>query len=407
MHSSDTNVLMVARVLDTGGIERDVSKFARYLPLKGFQPHVACFHPGGARWREIELAGIPTVAFPVKSFRSWSLLTAIDQFRQYVKKYEIRLIHAFDVPADMFTVPISRFLALPVLSSQLCYRDLCSPSARAVMAIIDRLATGTFVNCEGIAHHLEKDWKVTPGSIHLCYNGYEPNEFHARQRQRPDSVADASVVIGTIALLRPEKNLNILIDAFAKILQIEEKARLLVVGSGPCQEALEEKARNLKIRHACVFQSAVDQPAKWMRGIDIFVLPSKSEGFSNSLLEAMACGCCPVGSRIGGTPELITHNARGLLFESGNLEQLIESLTYLVKNPETMQRLGANAAGFARAHLTMEHAVSRLAGIYNTLLGLPIERGGGRPFVSLRQQQRTSYGDFNEAYTDQLEAHNG
>src|SRR5215469_7319111 len=338
-----TNDMMVARVLDTGGIERDVSKFARHLPAKGFQPHVACFNPGGMRWREIESAGIPTVTVPGRSFRSWSAVTGARLLKEYINKEHIQLIHAFDVPTDMFAVPLGRLWGVPVLSSQLCYRDLCPPVTRVVMSIIDRLATGTFVNCQGIAEHLETEWRVDGKKIHVCYNGYEPAEFYPEGRQRPASLSEASLVVGTVALLRPEKNLRLLVNAFAMLLRTVHRARLLIVGSGPGQAELERQALDLQVRQACIFQPSVEYPAEWMRAIDIFVLPSRSEGFSNSLLEAMACGCCPVASRVGGTPELIEHEQRGLLFDSDNVEALTEALVYLASNPSAMQMMARRA----------------------------------------------------------------
>ena len=68
-------VLIMARELGWGGgLERDISKFARHLLQHGIQPHVACFNPGGMRWREIEAAGIPLLTVPTKSFKSNSAI---------------------------------------------------------------------------------------------------------------------------------------------------------------------------------------------------------------------------------------------------------------------------------------------------------------------------------------------
>ena len=361
-------VLMVARVLDAGGIERDVSKFARHLGAYGIQPHVACFNPGGMRWREIEKAGIPLVTMPVKSLRSRSAIEGARILRRYVAQCGIQIVHAFDVSADLFCVPLARIFRVPVLASQLCYRELYPRHIRWLMAVVDRLASGVFVNCEALADHLNVDWRLSRKRIHICNNGYEPQEFNVCGRKRPRELADASVVIGTVALLRPEKNLGMLVESFARVYRIDNKARLLIVGGGPEKPKLVRQAGELGVTDACVFQDTVSEPAEWMRAIDIFVLPSLSEGFSNSLLEAMACGCCPVASRVGGTPELVNDGERGILFEPGNLNELSEALLYLTQNPEKQRRLGEKAATFVREHLTIEQASARLAGIYRNLV---------------------------------------
>jgi glycosyltransferase involved in cell wall biosynthesis len=373
MPRDQTPVLMLARVLDAGGIERDISKFARHLGSYGIQPHVACFNPGGMRWREIEAAGIPLVTVPVKSFRSKSAIEGARILQQYIAEKGIRLVHAFDVSADVFGVPLARMLRVPILSSQLCYRELMPVHMRLVMAVIDRLATGVFVNCEALADHLSSDWKLGRKRIHVCRNGYEPQEFHSRGRKRPPSLAGASIVIGTVALLRPEKNLEILMEAFARMHAVDSSARLVIVGSGPAKPDLMARATELGVMDVCLFQETVANPAEWMRAIDVFVLPSRSEGFSNSLLEAMACGCCPVASRVGGTPELVRHLERGILFESGNLDELADALVYLTRHPNERQRMANTAATFVREHLTIQQACARLADIYKVLLS---ERGG-------------------------------
>lgn len=361
-------VLMVARLLDAGGLERDVSKFARHVGEYGIQPYVACFNAGGMRWREIDKAGIPLVTVPVKSFRSRSAIEGARILRRYVVEQGIQVVHAFDLGTDLFCVPLARIFGIPVLASQLCYRELLPKHMRLIMSVIDRLATGVFVNCEGLAEHLNVDWGLSRKRIHVCYNGYEPQEFNPQGRKRPRELADASIVVGTVALLRPEKNLGILVASFAELYRIDDKARLLIVGSGPERPKLVHMAAQLGLADACIFQETVSQPGEWMRAIDVFVLPSLSEGFSNSLLEAMACGCCPVASRVGGTPELIKDGERGVLFESGNVKQLSDILVHLMQHPVEQRRLAETAAIFVRDHLTIEQASARLANIYKSLL---------------------------------------
>jgi glycosyltransferase involved in cell wall biosynthesis len=363
------SVLMLARVLDAGGIERAVSQFARHLLEQGIQPHVGCFNPGGMRWREIEAAGIPVLPVPVKSFRSKSAIEGARVMRDYIVEQDIRLVHAFDVPADIFAVPLTRVLRVPVLSTQQCYRDLSPFHIRLIMALIDRMAAGVLVNCEALADHLCSDWKLGRNRIHVCNNGYEPEEFHCDNRKRPPALAGASTVIGTVAVLRPEKNLKILIEAFARVHQIDRQTRLVIVGSGPVKAELMRQAASLQVADECIFQDAVSKPAEWMRAIDVFVLSSTTEGSSNSLLEAMACGCCPVASRVGGSPELIRDREHGVLFKSGNVDELTDALVNLVRHPEERQRIAESAAAFAKENLTIRQACKRLADIYRGLIG--------------------------------------
>jgi glycosyltransferase involved in cell wall biosynthesis len=225
-----------------------------------------------------------------------------------------------------------------------------------------------FVNCHAVGDYLNSTWRVPTRRIQVCHNGFEEQEFHPYHRSRPVQLADASVVIGTVAVLREEKNLATLIDAFAQVAPVVRRAKLLIVGSGPMRPLLERRVQELNLGEACMFEAASNTPAQWMRAIDIFVLPSRSEAFPNAVLEAMACGCCPVASRIGGVPELIRHNERGVLFEAGNTRELADALCNLALDSNRREALACAACVFVRRHLTIEAAASRLAGIYKQLL---------------------------------------
>jgi glycosyltransferase involved in cell wall biosynthesis len=366
---SSLPVLLMARELNFGGIERDVSKFARHLGSYGIAPHVACFNPGGIRWREIEAAGIPVLHVPVTSFKSRSAIDGAKLVKKYVRDHNIRIIHSFDDGSNIFGTVVGKMIGIPVLASLLGARKLSSLKNRIMtVLLVDRLATGTFVNCEALATELVETWHVPRNGIRVCYNGFEIGQFNPENRRRPPQLADASVVIGTVALLRPEKNLGLLIDAFAKVHQREPNARLLIVGSGPLKQELEKRVQELQIAPFCVFEAATTMPATWMRAIDVFVLPSRSEAFSNALLEAMACGCCPVGSRVGGMPELIRHGEHGFLFDPGSSDELADQLTKLALNPDLRAEMAGKAVRFAFDNLTIEIASQKLASLYRGLL---------------------------------------
>lgn len=362
-------VMLLARELNYGGIERDVSKFARHLSQFGIAPHVGCFRPGGIRWKEIEAAGVPTVAIPLTSFKSPSAVTALRAIQSYFVEHKIGMVHGFDDAASLMAAVSGKWSGIPSLSSQLCFRDLSSRGNRMFLRMTDRLSSGVFVNCNAVAEDLQRRWSVRPDRIHLCYNGFEPAEFNPTGRERPEVLRGASVVIGIVSLLREEKNLAVLVKAFAKVVRSHPGARLLIVGSGPGEEPLKDLARDLGIFSHCVFEPATSIPAHWMKAIDTFVLPSRSEAFSNALLEAMACGCCPVASRVGGTPELVQDGVRGFLFDPNNFDELASLLTSLVSQPDRMRQAADEASAYVHKKLNIDVAAERLAGIYHSMAG--------------------------------------
>jgi glycosyltransferase involved in cell wall biosynthesis len=141
----------------------------------------------------------------------------------------------------------------------------------------------------------------------------------------------------------------------------------MIAGNGPERYRLQTLSQELNIEKDCILMPAVAAVGPVMRSIDIFVSCSNSEAFSNSILEAMACGCSVIGSRVGGTPELLGENERGLLFTSGSADELADKLEMLIGNPDLRASLGASAAEFARTHLSIERNVQRTMEIYDTL----------------------------------------
>ncbi|HYT22742.1 MAG TPA: glycosyltransferase family 4 protein, partial [Candidatus Polarisedimenticolia bacterium] len=185
---------------------------------------------------------------------------------------------------------------------------------------------------------------------------------------KPAPFADASFLIGSVCVLRPEKALGLLQEAFARIRHLKPGMKLMIVGSGPELPRLQANSWRLGLQNDCVFVPATPLVPQFLRACDIFVLCSRSEAFSNTLLEAMACGCCAVGSRVGGTPELVGNDERGLLFRSGDAGDLAEKLATLIGNEQLRHKFGTRAAEFARTKLSIEIAAGRMAEIYEVML---------------------------------------
>jgi glycosyltransferase involved in cell wall biosynthesis len=353
----------MSRSLGIGGSERQLTEIARSLDRSRFEPHVGCFHAGGFRTEELLIAGVPVVEFPVKSFIAISALTGLMAMGRYLEAHRIRLVHTFDLPANLFGVPAARLFRVPhVISSQRAHRALTPGLRRRLLRVTDRLVDAIVVNSESVRRELIEVDRVLRQLIHLCPNGVDTAIF------RPSTQSRAGpVVIGAVGALRPEKSLETLLEAFGRIIRGVE-ARLLIAGDGPSRAGLEDLARRLAVEDRCTFAPATkDVPAR-LRAIDIFVLPSRSEALSNALMEAMACGCCVVASQAGGTPELVCDRENGLLFPPGDAQALAACLELLLSDPALRARLAAAGAERIRKEFSIESAAARIEEIYNAVL---------------------------------------
>jgi len=362
------DVLLMARELDLGGSERQLAITALGLDRTQFRPHVACFRAGGFRAGELKRAGVPVLELGVRSLVSRSAIHGARRLGRYLEKHQIQVVHTFDVPAVLFGVPAARFYRVPVvLSSARAHRDLTPGITRHLLRLTDRIVDGIVVNSRAVGRELAADG-VPASLVRLSYNGIDTERFQPEGPRARVPWDEHGLVIGVVCALRPEKGLPTLLEAFSGFHQRWPSARLLIIGSGPVGEELEQRACKLALETACHFEPAVEAVAPWLRRIDIFVLPSLSEALSNALMEAMACGCCAVASDVGGNPELVEHGRTGLLFPPGDSAALSASLDVLAGDDLLRRRLAEAGSAFIRERFASQAAVRRMGEIYAACL---------------------------------------
>ncbi len=360
--------MLMARELGPGGTERQLTEVARSLDPSRFEVHVGCFREG-MRAEELRLNGVAILRLQVTSFMKPSAMSGAWQLRSYLRQHKIRLVHTFDYPLNCFGVPVAHTARVPVvISSQRADRRLIPGPYLRLLRLTDRLVSGIVVNSEAVRREMIATEHVPASLLHLCYNGTDTRRFHCNGRVRVPPLQNASLVIGVVCLLRPEKGLTTLVEAFADVARQNSGLRLAIVGSGQELARLESLAQELCILDRCVFQPAVSDAAIWFKSIDIFVLPSLSEALSNSLMEAMACGCACIASRTGGNPELIRDGETGLLFEPGNSQNLAEKLHRLLDSPDLRLRLAQAGSRSIREDFSLGASVKRVEEIYTGFL---------------------------------------
>ena len=355
--------MLLARELGIGGSERQLVEVAKALDRARFQVHVGYFREG-FRVEELRSAGIPVLEIPVRSFRSSGVVTGARVLRRYLREHAIQLVHAFDYPLICFGVPVAKLAGVPaVLSSQRSSRELAPRAYQRLLRITDRFMDGIVVNCEAMRNHLVEDQGVSVERIRLCYNGVDTETFRGEDNRR----SGAPLVIGTVCALRLEKGIDLLLESFAKM-KGGEAVKLVVVGSGPARVGLEALSGRLGIRERVHFEPETNQVASWLRSMDIFVLPSRSEALSNALMEAMASGCACIASNVGGNPELIRHEETGLLFDPDDAPGLTRAMERLSEDEEMRTRLTMAGAKRMRDEFSIAAAASHMAEIYASFL---------------------------------------
>jgi glycosyltransferase involved in cell wall biosynthesis len=176
-----------------------------------------------------------------------------------------------------------------------------------------------------------------------------------------------SPVVGNVAALVPHKGQRYLIDAAQLVVQQIPDARFIILGEGELREHLEKQVHEHHLEKHVLLPGFRTDVLGCIKGFDLFVMSSVTEGLGTSLLDAMACGRPIVATRAGGIPEIVEDGVSGLLVPPRDHHALAEAIVRALKDAPLRQRMGD--AGFARVNerFTVERMVSETATVYEQL----------------------------------------
>jgi glycosyltransferase involved in cell wall biosynthesis len=240
-----------------------------------------------------------------------------------------------------------------------------------------RLASALIVPSKTLERIATQSWWLPASRVHFVPNGvdtarFAPGDAAARAGARRRVGADPDeVVVGTVAMLRPDKNHARLVRAFADLAR-ERPARLLIVGDGPCRRQLEEQAETLGLSSRVCFAGGQVDTAPSYQAMDVFALSSDTEQMPLSVLEAMASGLPVVSPDVGDVATMVG-DAGGLVTPRGDDAGLAAALRRLSVDEDFRRHAGtAN-----RARAVADFSIDRMTESYRALFVAGLARRSG------------------------------
>jgi L-malate glycosyltransferase len=287
------------------------------------------------------------------------------------RRSQIDLVHAHGALSPATIALGGRLLGLPCLVTVLGagpHGDLARLARKPLGRIRSRLMfrSAWFAALSAELREELMALGVPPERILVLPNGvdlatYRPAAAGERERVRERLGLPERAFIGTfVGRLHPVKDVDTLLQAAARVPELT----LVVAGDGGERGRLEAEAGRLGVSARVRFLGESSEVAEILRASDAFLLSTHGEGMSNALLEAMACGLpCLVSRSVGGAAELL-EPGRGLLLPAGDAEAWAAAIRRLLEEPGLGATLGAEAAAFVAAELSLEAAAERLARAY-------------------------------------------
>lgn len=342
-----------------GGAEKVLSYLAPALASEGVQVTVLTARVAGTPEVEHDPGGVSIVRLPTSRLRFVGTWRYMANLRRWLARHPIDLAYVSMLKHDAYVaVGVGHRRGFPVV---------LRPEGAGATGDIAWQSWGRFGRT--IARRCRQADAVVALSptiaAELRQAGYDPARIHPLPNgvpvpaeswvPRPDwSVAPRAVFVGRLA---PEKDLDVLIDAWPRVRDEHAGALLLLVGEGPERPALERRIDRLGLRGAVELPGATADVGPVLRAADLFVLPSREEGMSIALLEAMALGLPVVASAIPGNRALIDDAAHGRLAPPGDAEALARSILDQWAHPEAARA----CAEAARRRVMREFSVASMA----------------------------------------------
>ena len=347
-----------------GHLRALITHFSRTCPVHLAAPAESnlAIPPGftGGVYLELPLSAGINPSGDLRSF--WRLYRLLKSLRP-------SLVHIHGFKAALVGLPAASLARVPVLVT---VHNFPAHRGQSVLPLTVRGLGGGAARYIAVSHSLAREltrWGISPARVSVIHNGIETESFErAGRRFSRGGGRGRPVVVGTVARMAPQKGLPVFIRAAARLASQFPEMRFVVAGDGPERGALEKLAFKLGLRERLSFPGyCADLPAR-LAEIDIFVLPSLTEGMAITLLEAMAAGCTVVAARVGGVPEVIEDRVTGRLVLPGDDAALAASIASLACNPGQAVRLARTARDHVRRNFSLEKMLARTEAVYRELL---------------------------------------
>jgi glycosyltransferase involved in cell wall biosynthesis len=355
---------------DIGGTELNAVRTVEALDRRRFQVTVFHLHETGPLRARYEALGLQLVHLPVGPLYSARTAAQGVRLRRLLRREGIEVVHTHDIYTNIFAAPWARLAGCRVIASRRWLDATPRPGLVPLNRWSYRCAHRVIANSSfGVRLLIDKEGVPAVRVLELP-NFLEERAFNhvsleARSaRRRSWGVPQGAFVIGTVARLAPVKNQSLMLRALQRL---DEDVHLVLIGDGPSRRALEELAKELHVERRVHFTGQLVETDNLHQFFEVSVLCSRSEGFPNAVIEALAAGCPVVATPVGGVPEVIVERQTGLLVPLDQPDALATCVQELRRDVALRRRL--SEAGLARArgkyHQTL--VIAQLEALYQGL----------------------------------------
>jgi len=362
--------------MDVGGSELNAIRTLERLDRSRFA--LSVFHTGWqgpllARYQELR---VPMHRVRIRGFRRPETLLSGIRLARTLRRERIEILHAHDIYSNILAIPFGRLARVPVvIASRRWLGAVPGPGHVVANRHASRWATAVLANSASVARAVREEDGVREEVVKVIPNFVDEAaflEYPADRRARllgSLGIPPGAVVVGIVARLHPVKNHAVLIEAMEPLLADRPELHLLIIGEGPLRSDLEARVRSVGWTERIHFVGQQPQHPNPHGLLDVSVLCSRSEGFPNAVIEAMAAGKPVIATAVGGIVDAVLDGETGILVSPpGDAAVLGRALGRLLDSADQRLALGEAGRRHARNEYFVDGVLGRLSDWYESLL---------------------------------------
>lgn len=360
-----------------GGPGKTILNSVRFIDQLNYEIHVATFLPNGTESTELSKkvceTGIPHLFLPDVRGLSMRNLHAL---RSYIRKHKIGIFHCHGYKSEIYAHLLKSFCRSTVFV--ITYHGWIEKNLSSKMIVqVTKLLSFRLDGIIAVANEmLTKLPAITKrrNVLHVIHNAvviedYPPGDERQAVRRRYGIGSD-ELVLGVIGRLSPEKGCLEAVDALVHLHGQGIPARLMMIGDGPLKVDLINHVRGHGLEDRVVFTGHVHPVHPLYTALDIVVSPSRTEGISNVILEAMVFRKPVVATRVGGTPEIITDSHNGILVPPGDAKALCNAVEKIALDSNLSNRIVENAYTTIHSHFEFKQRMRKVERFYEEVMAV-------------------------------------
>jgi len=363
----DVRVLSVIGNLMVGGTESYVARMAREIRKHGVDMEICALELEGPLLKSLEDGGVRVHGTPYASRMQQSntltLIRTVSAIRRIVAEGRFDIVHTYLFWSDVLGVSGARLAGCRrvIESRRSLHGWTHTPSAffHGLEQVTNLFAHEVIANSKVALLDAEVHEPWLPRNRTVLYNGVDVDDYRPAQTR-----LDGPLRIVTVGVLAPRKGQEFAIEALAILIRSGVDAILDLVGSGPDETMLRRKASEAGVEDRVNFAGEQLDPRPYLAGADLFLLPSRQEGFSNALLEAMATALPIVATDVGGNAEAFIEGEGGRLVPPQQPAAMAAAIAELAKDRLKLSAMGRSNHRRVAERFSLEASARNLANWY-------------------------------------------